>query len=113
QEARRVRIDSQQIARDVAREVSRANRGEGEWNNSLRLIERQVKNFTVSGIAHLNVQTFDGYISVHAWDKQEVQLTINKRAANEQSMSGIRINAEQNSSEIKVVADFDKAVATQ
>jgi DUF4097 and DUF4098 domain-containing protein YvlB len=112
-EAARVRIDTQRIERDVAREVSRANRGEGDWNNSLRLIERQVKNFTVSGTPRLNIQTFDGYISVHAWDKQEVQLTINKRAANEQSMSGIRISADQNSAEIKVVADFDKTVAAQ
>ncbi|HEX8888707.1 MAG TPA: DUF4097 family beta strand repeat-containing protein [Pyrinomonadaceae bacterium] len=106
-EAARVRVDTQRISREVSREVSRAVRVEGDWNNSLRLVEREVKNFTVSGMPRLNLQTFDGYISVHAWDKQEVQLTISKRAANEQSMNGIHINADQNSSEIKVVADFD------
>jgi len=107
-EAARVRVDSQRIAREVSREVSRSVRVEGDWNNSLRLVERQVKNFTVSGMPRLNLQTFEGYISVHAWDKQEVQLTINKRAANEQSMNLIRVNADQNSAEIKVIAEFDE-----
>jgi DUF4097 and DUF4098 domain-containing protein YvlB len=111
-EATRVRIDSQRIARDVTREVNRA-RVEGDWPNSLRLVERDSKNFTVSGMPTLSLQTFEGYVAVHAWDKQEVQLTISKRAATEQQMRGINVRASQNGSEINVVADFDKNFSAQ
>ena len=111
-EATRVRIDSQRIARDVTREVNRT-RVEGDWPNSLRLVERDSKSFTVSGMPTLSLQTFDGYVAVHAWDKQEVQLTISKRAATEQQMRGINVRADQNGSDINVVADFDKNFSAQ
>jgi DUF4097 and DUF4098 domain-containing protein YvlB len=93
--------------RTISREVTRINGTEVESSNTLRLVERDSKTFSVSGTPSVNLQTFDGYITVHGWDKQEVQLTFNKRAASEQQMRGIRLRTDQNGSNITVIADFD------
>lgn len=104
-EAGRIRTETQRIAR----EATRVTRVEVDTNNSLRLVERETKSFNVTGTPNVTVQTFDGYITVHGWDKPEVQLTINKRAATEQQMRGIRLNTNQNNSNINVNASFDPA----
>ena len=104
-EAVRTRIESQRVAREAARVVDRVVVEGG--NNSLRLVERDTKNFPVTGTPQINLQTFDGYITVHGWDKQEVQLTISKRAASEQQMRGIQLRTIQNNSVVAVTASFD------
>jgi DUF4097 and DUF4098 domain-containing protein YvlB len=106
-EAARIRTEVQR----VAREVKRATRVEVDSNSSLRLVERQTKSFKVSGTPNLTVRTFDGYISVHGWDKPEVQLTISKRAASEQQMRGINLNINQNNSNISITTSFDSNFA--
>jgi DUF4097 and DUF4098 domain-containing protein YvlB len=95
-------------ARRIGREAARIARTDADANSSLRLVERDTKTFTVSGIPQINLQTFDGYITVHGWDKQEVQLTFNKRAASEQQMRGISLRSNQSNSNITVVAEFDE-----
>ena len=75
-EAARVRAEAQR----VVREVVRTNTVNVESSNTLRLVERETKSFTVSGTPHVNLQTFDGSITVRGWDKQEVQLMVSKRA---------------------------------
>jgi colicin import membrane protein len=102
QEAARIRTEAQRALHDRVR-VNPAETGAG---NTLRLVERESKTFPVSGTPRLNVQTFDGYITVHGWDKQEVYLTISKRAASEQHMRGIRLRTDQSGSSINVVAEF-------
>jgi DUF4097 and DUF4098 domain-containing protein YvlB len=110
-EVARARTEAQRAARTATR-VSRIDRIEAEGiTNSLRLVERESKSFNVTGTPRVNLQTFDGYITVHGWDKQEVQYTISKRASNEQQMRGIRLRTDQNNSAITVVAEFDQAVA--
>lgn len=107
-EAARIRTEVQR----VAREVSRATSVEVDsTNNSLRLVERVTKSFKVSGTPNLSVHTFDGYITVHGWDKQEVQLTVNKRAASEQQMRGINLNIDQNNSNISINTSFNSTFA--
>lgn len=108
--SRQVAMQARAEAQRAAREAVIANR---EGINSLRLVERDTKNFTVSGTPHLNLQTFDGYISVHAWDKQEIQVTSSKRAATEQEMRGINLRSNQNGSDINVTAEFDKNFAAK
>jgi DUF4097 and DUF4098 domain-containing protein YvlB len=108
-EAARVRAEAQR----VVREVVRANTVNVESSNTLRLVERETKSFTVSGTPHVNLQTFDGSITVRGWDKQEVQLMVSKRAASEQQMRGIQLNMEQHSSDISIVASFDKNFASR
>ncbi len=103
-EAARIRTEVQRVAREAAR-VARVEVDNSA--NSLRLVERVSKTFTVSGTPNLNVQTFDGYISVHGWDKPEVQLTVNKRAASEQQMRGINLSINQSNSNISISTSFD------
>jgi DUF4097 and DUF4098 domain-containing protein YvlB len=103
-EVARARLEAQR----VAREVVRAGTVNVETSNTLRLVERETKSFTVSGTPHVSLQTFDGSITVRGWDKQEVQLMVSKRAASEQQMRGIQLNMEQHSSDITIVASFDK-----
>jgi DUF4097 and DUF4098 domain-containing protein YvlB len=100
-------------ANRVVREAVRASAANIESSNTLRLVERESKTFAVSGTPHLNVQTFDGNITVRGWDKQEVQLTVSKRAASEQQMRGIQLNMEQHSSDIAIIASFDKKFASR
>lgn len=107
-EATRIRTEAQRIAREATR-VRPVVRVEVDTNNSLRLVERETKSYNVTGTPNVTVQTFDGYITVHGWDKQEVQLTINKRAATEQQMRGIRLNTNQSNSNININASFDPA----
>jgi DUF4097 and DUF4098 domain-containing protein YvlB len=106
-EAAQIRVEAQRIAR----ETIRIDRVDIEGSNSLRLVERDSKTFAVSGTPQVNLKTFDGYITVHGWDKQEVQLTFNKRAASEQQMKGIRLRTDQTGSTITVSADFDQNFA--
>ncbi len=101
-EATQIRTEAQRIAREVARVTNVEVDG-----SSLRLVERVSKTFSVSGTPNLSVQTFDGYITVHGWDKPEVQLTVSKRAASEQQMRGINLNINQNNSNISIVTSFD------
>lgn len=105
-DATRVRIEEQRIEREASRS-SRAEGGSGGSNNSLRLVERDTKNFPVTGTPQISLETFDGYITVYGWDKQEVQLSISKRAASEQQMRGIQLRTVQNNSVISVTASFD------
>ncbi|HEV7374741.1 MAG TPA: hypothetical protein VGN95_08485 [Pyrinomonadaceae bacterium] len=108
-EAARVRAQVQRVVREAAR-IGTVN---VESSNTLRLVERETKSFTVSGTPHVNLQTFDGSITVRGWDKQEVQLIVSKRAASEQQMRGIQLNMEQHSSDIVIVASFDKNFASR
>jgi DUF4097 and DUF4098 domain-containing protein YvlB len=108
-EAARIRTEVQRVAREAAR-VSQVE-VDGGSSSSLRLVERVSKSFKVSGTPNLNVQTFDGYITVHGWDKQEVQLTVNKRAASEQQMRGINLNIDQHNSNISISTSFDSNFA--
>jgi DUF4097 and DUF4098 domain-containing protein YvlB len=103
-DATRVRVETSRIER----EASRIARSEVErTNTSLRLVERDTKNFPVTGTPQVSLQTFDGYITVHGWDKQEVQVAISKRAATEQQMRGINLRTVQNNSVIAITASFD------
>ncbi len=71
--------------------------------------EQESKTFVVAHKPQVNVETFDGIITIHTWDKQEVKVTALKRAKDDEEMRGVSIRAEQNGSEVRVVAAFDHA----
>jgi DUF4097 and DUF4098 domain-containing protein YvlB len=104
-EAAQVRAEAQR----ATREAMRAGRAAVVVESSLRLVERESKTFHFTGRPSLNLQTFDGYITVRGWDKQEVQLTISKRAVTEQQMRGVRVDTNQNGQALTVVASFDQS----
>jgi DUF4097 and DUF4098 domain-containing protein YvlB len=113
--------EAERAARDAARETERAARdveratrdavGAGGYDNSQRVIERESNNFTVAGTPRVRVETFDGPIYVHAWDKPEVSYTATKRAGDDHEMKGIKIQAQGSGGEVTLRADFDKSFA--
>ncbi|HJQ67529.1 MAG TPA: DUF4097 family beta strand repeat-containing protein [Blastocatellia bacterium] len=72
-----------------------------------RLSETESKSFTVRGITRINLDTFDGQITVRAWDKAEVMITATKKARDEASMRNARVRFEQGATEIAAIARFD------
>lgn len=81
-------------------------------DDSRRQTERESNSFNVSGTPRVRVETFDGAINVHAWDKSEVMYTATKRAADAREMQGIKLVAQgAGGSAVTLRADFDKAHA--
>ena len=79
--------------------------------DTARRTERESNTFQVTGAPRVRVETFDGAVNVHAWDKPEVMYTAVKRAADEREMQGIRIRAQAAGPEVTIRADFDKSHA--
>jgi DUF4097 and DUF4098 domain-containing protein YvlB len=115
-EAQRALRDSQReiqrASREAAREIERA-RDDGVFNdnNDLRLVERESKSFPTSGVPTVILNTFDGRISIRAWDKPEVMVNAIKRASDEQSLRGIVVKTEQRGSEVNVQTNYDNSAA--
>ncbi|HYH84892.1 MAG TPA: DUF4097 family beta strand repeat-containing protein, partial [Pyrinomonadaceae bacterium] len=81
-------------------------------DDSQRQIERVTNTLAVTGQPRIRVESFDGAIYVHAWDKPEVQYTAIKRASNEREMKGIKLQATGGGgSEVSIRAEFDKSFA--
>ena len=94
--------------REVAREQARAQRIEntrvrGE-NWGKRLSAQETRTFNVSGAPRVTINTFDGRVTVHGWDKQEVAFTATKQAQDEESLKQITIDAQQQGQAISVNA---------
>jgi DUF4097 and DUF4098 domain-containing protein YvlB len=101
-------IDKEQLKEGIKEGV----RGGIVRDDSRRQTGRESNSFKVSGTPRVRVETFDGAISVHAWDKPEVMYTATKRAADEREMQGIKLVAQgAGGSEVTLRADFDKAHA--
>ena len=62
------------------------------------------KTFTVSGTPRVNISTFDGPVTVRAWDKSEVHYMATKRAHDEESLKQITIEGEQQGQTININA---------
>jgi hypothetical protein len=60
------------------------------------------KRFAVSGTPILMVGTFDGSVEVSTWDRSEVLVTIERRAASREEADRMLITAEQSGDEIRV-----------
>jgi DUF4097 and DUF4098 domain-containing protein YvlB len=108
---RESRRDIERAQRDAAR-ISREATRDLHFNDEdqdLRLVERESKSFPTSGVPRVMLNTFDGRISIRAWDKQEVMLTAIKRAGSEQSLRGISVKATQQGSDINIQTNYDKA----
>lgn len=108
---REVERDTARVARDVENATRDAVRVNGGFDNSQRLIERESKSFAVAGTPRIRVETFDGAVYVHAWDKPEVSYTATKRAGDDREMKGIKIQAQSAGQEVTLRADFDKSFA--
>jgi len=97
--------------KDSIKEEIRNGIDGGVRDDSRRQIERESNSFSVSGSPRVRVETFDGAIYVHAWDKAEVMYTATKRASDEHEMKGIKLSAQGAGAEVTLRADFDKSFA--
>jgi DUF4097 and DUF4098 domain-containing protein YvlB len=70
--------------------------------NSEGLTAREVKTFKVSGLAELNLDTFDGAIELHSWDKNEIEVEIEKRAMEQVLLDEIKIDAQQQGDKVTI-----------
>jgi hypothetical protein len=98
-------------AADAGREIARSYGPMGNSSN-YRLVERDTKNFTVTGTPQVTVQTFDGTVTVRAWDKNEVSCAITKRAGDEDSLRRISVESGQNGNSVSINAKYSKARRT-
>jgi DUF4097 and DUF4098 domain-containing protein YvlB len=70
--------------------------------NSEGLSSRDVKNFKMSGQPELVLHTFDGAIEIHSWDKNEVEVEIEKRAMEQALLDDIKVSADQQGDTITI-----------
>ena len=106
-----------QVQREVQRELRQQMReqmrnegrgaGRGVGAGVGRATEREVKTFTVGGSPRVNLSTFDGVVTVRAWDKPEVMYTAIKRAGNPEELKAIAIKAEQQGSLVSIIAELE------
>ena len=70
--------------------------------NSEGLSVRETRTFAVTGAPDLTLDTFDGAIEVHSWDKQEIEVEVEKRATEQTLIDQITIEAEQKGNTISL-----------
>lgn len=95
--------------RELAREQARAQRIETanrvrveSWKKPVTAQES--KTFSVSGSPRVTINTFDGRVTIHGWDKPEVTFNATKSAHDEESLKQITIDAQQQGQTISVNA---------
>jgi len=70
--------------------------------NTEGLSAREVKTFKVSGAPELSLDTFDGSIEVHSWDKNEIEVEIERRAMEQTLLDEIKIDAQQSGDKVTI-----------
>jgi DUF4097 and DUF4098 domain-containing protein YvlB len=64
--------------------------------------EREEKSFTVSGRPDVTLITFDGSIEVRSWDRNEVAVTIERRAATVEAAKSLEVRTDQKGDRVLV-----------
>ena len=70
--------------------------------NSDGIVSRETKRFQVTGTAEVQLDTFEGSIEVHSWDRDEVEVEIEKRAMEQRLVDEMTVTAEQQGNRIVV-----------
>src|SRR5438270_890487 len=66
-------------------------------------VERETKTFEISGTPDLTLTTFDGDIEIRSWDRNDVQVVIEKRGRSEHDVSTIEVGTTQNGNRVEVI----------
>ncbi len=90
-------------ARAASRVVVRTGRP-AVYSDDARFTAQETKSFNVNGTPRVNISTFDGSITVRAWDKPEVHYMATKRAHDEESLKQITIVGQQQGQTIVINA---------
>src|SRR5438105_1033721 len=67
-----------------------------------RYTEREEKSFSVTGKPDVLLSTFDGSIEIRPWDRPEVHVVIERRAASKESAETIEVQSQQTANHIVV-----------
>ncbi len=70
--------------------------------NSEGLTTRETRNFKLTGQPEVVLDTFDGAIEIHSWDRDEVEVEIEKRAMEQSLIDEIKVHAEQKGNRVEV-----------
>src|SRR5918992_3735255 len=60
----------------------------------------ETRTFQVTGQPDVVLQTFDGSIEVHSWDRDSIEVEIEKRAMEQRFLDEMKISAEQDGNRI-------------
>jgi DUF4097 and DUF4098 domain-containing protein YvlB len=67
-----------------------------------RIVQRDEKRFTVEGKPDVVLSTFDGSIEIRSWDRPEVLVVVEKRAATQSAAAAIEVLSAQEGNRISV-----------
>ena len=67
-------------------------------------VEAEEHVFAVDGVPDVDLSTFDGRIEVRGWDRPEVRVVVEKRAANRERLEEIEIEIGQSGDRVRVAA---------
>jgi len=70
--------------------------------DSEQRLAREEQRFQVSGTPEVHVSTFDGPIEVRSWDRNEVLIEVEKRAADEEGLKSIQVRASKQGNRVDV-----------
>jgi DUF4097 and DUF4098 domain-containing protein YvlB len=108
QAMREAQREIERAQRELVREQARArvsvNRTRVQVDND-RFTAKESKTFAVSGSPRVTINTFDGHVTIHGWDKPEVTYNATKGSHDENSLKEITIQAQQTGSAITITAN--------
>jgi DUF4097 and DUF4098 domain-containing protein YvlB len=70
--------------------------------NTEGLSSRETRSFKATGQPEVVLDTFDGAIELHSWDRNEIEVEIEKRAMEQALLDEIKIDAQQQGDKIVV-----------
>ena len=108
---RDIQREAAKVGEEVAKTIANGDFDRAFGDDARRINARETNSFKVSGSPRVRVETFDGAVTVHAWDKNEVSYTVIKRARDEREMKGISIQAQGSGPEVTLRSQFDKSFA--
>ena len=69
--------------------------------------ESEAHVFVVGGVPDVDLSTFEGRIEVRGWDRSQVRVVVEKRAASRERLEEIEIETEQSGDRVRVAARRD------
>jgi DUF4097 and DUF4098 domain-containing protein YvlB len=110
---REAQRDIERAQKDLIKEKARVQRVNvtrirtSNENSSERFQAKETRTFAVNGSPRVTINTFDGHVTVHGWDKPEVTYTAVKGSHDEQSLKSISIESQQQGETISIIAKTD------
>ena len=106
---REAQREMERAQREMIREQARQTRmvnvtkaRSGDY--SAKFTAKETRTFAVTGSPRITLNTFDGQVTVHGWNKQEVTYTATKSAHDEDTLKAISIQSQQQGEAVSITA---------